>query len=561
LTVVAVLSWFCTPSAVAADPPYRDHVKADAPWTYFQLEDASGAAGAVAADGSGNARHGRYVPGYGAPAIDVGQSGKIGRSAHFTNLGYVGFDGNSTFGPTLSSFTAEMWFRTGSGQTSSSYPYLFRAGAFYSSGGSWRLSGGADPGRLQVAYATDFSGWMTFGPRINDGKWHHLAVTRQANSATVIYVDGSSVGQTAAGGLQYSGALAFGNSMGASSSGVDLFVDEAAVYTYALSPSRIALHASSAEPPVVDLAKPTVSLAGDLWDAQDYRPIDIAGDADISIDASDSGSGVVSSEVLVDGQPGGDGYRKTQSCTGGGCSMHHDFLFKPTLAGDHLVSVVVKDLSGNTERIDWHIDVEGDVGPPPPDEDPDAPSEGPTRGDTGSADLLPCEVSGSAVPFETFSLGSSFESLLATRAIRRCDVPYPDEPVRANFVTYIYGDCSIEEPEADDERCVPPLEIQTWPACERALADYSFGPEGSPLDRTDLTVQTVPAAVFEDGYRLEIYTGESTVVVFGVDAAQVLRAGDAVRRELTDPPLPPAAQVQSGLSQPAPGSTTGLLPC
>jgi hypothetical protein len=84
-----------------------------------------------------------------------------------------------------------------------------------------------------------------------------------------------------------------------------------------------------------------------------------------------------------------------------------------------------------------------------------------------------CENSGTAVPFRAFSLGATFEDLPAVAALRRCDDPYVNEAVHANYVSYIYGDCEIN-PQLDDDRCTPPLEIQSWPACERSFADYTF---------------------------------------------------------------------------------------
>lgn len=39
---------------------------------------------------------------------------------------------------------------------------------------------------------------------------------------------------------------------------------------------------------------------------------------------------------------------------------------------------------------------------------------------------------------------------------------------RANFASLIYGDCEA----SSDAGCAPPLEIQTWPACERNAGTY-----------------------------------------------------------------------------------------
>jgi hypothetical protein len=128
--------------------------------------------------------------------------------------------------------------------------------------------------------------------------------------------------------------------------------------------------------------------------------------------------------------------------------------------------------------------------------------------------------------FSLYSLGQSFEGLALTSITYRDDPIAANEPSRANYVGYIYGDCTIA---AGDEACAPPLEVQVWPACVRNASSYQLTPTpGSELPHTDVVVRGAPGAVYEDGYRLEVYTGDETVVIFGSNQAQLFRAADSL---------------------------------
>src|SRR5688572_21640374 len=74
---------------------------------------------------------------------------------------------------------------------------------------------------------------------------------------------------------------------------------------------------------------------------------------------------------------------------------------------------------------------------------------------------------------------------------------------------FAYGSCVIP---SGSTSCSLPLSIQVWPACARYPALYGQGP-GSPIP-SKTRIRGVPAAYFEGGYRLEIQTGASTIVIF-----------------------------------------------
>jgi hypothetical protein len=192
-------------------------------------------------------------------------------------------------------------------------------------------------------------------------------------------------------------------------------------------------------------------------------------------------------------------------------------------------------------------------------DDTTAKDDGPVR--------LPCTDADQPVNFTFYSVGPAFEGLPVTDVYRLCAEPYPGEPLRANYVDYIYGTCTppVPSPEvATGSGCVNPLEIQTWPACERTLADYSID-KNEPYPHEWLgAVRGAQAAEFDGGTRVELYTGSSTVVIFSEDPKLIAAALAALRPEpQDDPPSIPAAdaQVNQELPSPTPGAVSGDLSC
>jgi hypothetical protein len=132
----------------------------------------------------------------------------------------------------------------------------------------------------------------------------------------------------------------------------------------------------------------------------------------------------------------------------------------------------------------------------------------------------------------------------------------PDSLGRSNFDSYVYGTC---EPKGG-EACAPPLEIQSWPACERSAADYNAGLPGAahliaPVET--LQLRGVPVRLYADA-SLELSTRAVTVVIWGHSREQLLAAAKALR---TEPGAPFQARPQEELPAPVPGSQTGTLSC
>jgi hypothetical protein len=156
-----------------------------------------------------------------------------------------------------------------------------------------------------------------------------------------------------------------------------------------------------------------------------------------------------------------------------------------------------------------------------------------------------------AVDFPLYSAGDSFEGNALTGITRRLDKADPVDAATANFVGFRYGDCEVGE---DGSGCAGPLQIQVWPACERTRSSYTMG--GEPLPREDLVVRGAPASFFEEGQRLEIYTGPATIVLFGIGPDQLKRAAHSLRGVA-------GSSVKPGAPLPAPaaGALEGELTC
>jgi len=162
-----------------------------------------------------------------------------------------------------------------------------------------------------------------------------------------------------------------------------------------------------------------------------------------------------------------------------------------------------------------------------------------------------CPPAGAPQTFATYRLGERFEGLPRTDTNRPCQEVSSATDARANFVEHIYGDCNPK-----GESCVLPLAVQSYPACERTRADYQAA-SGS-LGRKDLKIRGVPAAMFDDGTRLELYAGETTIVIFGFQGSdQLLRAARALRGEWRAS----SVEATERLPRPKAGAVEGTLAC
>jgi hypothetical protein len=118
--------------------------------------------------------------------------------------------------------------------------------------------------------------------------------------------------------------------------------------------------------------------------------------------------------------------------------------------------------------------------------------------------------------FPLYFAGERVHGLDLVAILRRSDT--------ADYVSFVYGDCT----PAPDEGCAPPAEVQVWPACKRHAGLYDVSAPGAPRP-APAQVRGVPGALFEDGTRLELYTGGATIVVFAESRATALTLAEELR--------------------------------
>ncbi len=137
----------------------------------------------------------------------------------------------------------------------------------------------------------------------------------------------------------------------------------------------------------------------------------------------------------------------------------------------------------------------------------------------------PCLKRRQLPAFTAYNLGSTFDGLPLASVERSCFAPGPlahrvGEPASVAWTsTATYGTCT---PEAGSGgTCDPPLEIQSWPECDRNFSSYGvIEPPRALSPRKSFLLggsHKIPTAAFEFGRlgaRLEMYTGHTTVVIF-----------------------------------------------
>lgn len=142
-------------------------------------------------------------------------------------------------------------------------------------------------------------------------------------------------------------------------------------------------------------------------------------------------------------------------------------------------------------------------------------------------------TSSCARPLVAYDAGPELAGLKVTHREALCSSRPP-------HIFVVYGTCHAES----DTGCAPPLEVQTYRACDRSPADYTRA--GRRLrPRRATTIRGVPARSYGDG-RLELSTGKLTVVIFGRSKQLRERA---------------AAALQPALRPPVPGAQEGKLRC
>lgn len=184
------------------------------------------------------------------------------------------------------------------------------------------------------------------------------------------------------------------------------------------------------------------------------------------------------------------------------------------------------------------------------------------------ANWLPCTGAEEPLNFPSFSLGEEHQGIELATVQRLCMTPSGSpKTIRPNFINYLYGECEQTPDENGfvDGGCAPPLQVQSYPACERSLADYRLDADEAYPQGKRVTLPGGAVRVsFDGGTRVETYTGQSTVVVFGDDPKLVAGAADALvldqqANEVGEPV--PSNKTSNQFSQPSAGSLAGELRC
>ena len=165
--------------------------------------------------------------------------------------------------------------------------------------------------------------------------------------------------------------------------------------------------------------------------------------------------------------------------------------------------------------------------------------------DSASTTAAPANGNSSLAAMRAFTKFPLYNAGDSVGGLPLTGVEYDSEPAR---VTFVYGDC--RPPEGSEGGCAPPVQVQVWNACVRNPASY-FQDMTSPIGDKK-TVRGVPAASYEAGYRLEIQTGRSTVVIFADDASAVASALRGVNNNVPS---------RVDLPAPAAGAMSGKLEC
>lgn len=177
-------------------------------------------------------------------------------------------------------------------------------------------------------------------------------------------------------------------------------------------------------------------------------------------------------------------------------------------------------------------------------------------------EALPCTGARDPSNFEVFSAGPAVAGVPMTGVVRRCDRGALADEITSNFFAYIYGDC-----KAQAGGCRLPLQIRSYPACQRSFAEYEF--EGKPLPYKELPPvggARVREIEFLVDHRIEVYTGTSTIVISAADWSLAEEALRLLRGQPSgEPPATTADSLaqepQEPLEPPAQGAIEGDLQC
>jgi hypothetical protein len=154
-------------------------------------------------DSTGN---GNIGTAFGSNFVADSPSNGNGQSANFNNNSYVALDQSFSGVGSLSEFSASAWFKTtATGNWSSNWALLdFDRSEFF----NMFVTGVGEIGFSTKVNSIHDMFSLTAG--LNDGNWHHVAVTYGASTGKTIYIDGAVDSSTSYNGALGTSATRFG---------------------------------------------------------------------------------------------------------------------------------------------------------------------------------------------------------------------------------------------------------------------------------------------------------------------------------------------------------------
>ena len=247
--------------ASAAD--YPTTILADHPVAYYRLEEPNGSATVADSSGNGNIGYVTYVtqadnitvyPQLGLPGIDTNSA--LFATSTGPGQGDIDVPWTSAMNPTTDGtngapFSAELWVQAT--KQSSGYGVPLDSSCNFAQPPPWNNSAGwnfyetAGPGSTWSFSIRPNPGFVGNGPAVTVGQWTHLVLSYNGTNAT-FYVNGVAFGTYAVPqylanpGTGSAADLLVGQGPNTGQVPYDGYVDEIAIYNYALSATQVTNH-------------------------------------------------------------------------------------------------------------------------------------------------------------------------------------------------------------------------------------------------------------------------------------------------------------------------------
>jgi hypothetical protein len=236
---------------------YSSTVLADSPIDYWQFSETSGTSAADSGSGAHVATH--------STGVTVGVAGGVagGLCASYNGTGTATAAAGVADFMALTTFSVECWVKYSVNNTD--YPTFVRRDGNGKTFLVRTRNVSQSRGNIIEAYLngqTVDTGTTTF----NDGNWHHVVVT-YASATLNLYVDGVSYsnrnGTVSVGGSGTTFPVQIGTGTGSTET-FNGSLDEVALYSTALSSTRITAHYNAAQPVNITATPPVINVSSGL---------------------------------------------------------------------------------------------------------------------------------------------------------------------------------------------------------------------------------------------------------------------------------------------------------